>query len=714
MNIHSIPDTARSVIMLLLCCALTVPVLAASDAEFAKLMADARQEFVDQQSPTAKAKPLMCPFMAAVLAGEDPIAAREALAKTFGDVQILSAPFTAPEGPTNPMGVAQGIFPGRVVWDWDPTCCTWDGMASNGAGTWATDDYWWDTDNLNQAKVDQMVANCLVWLTGQPTTTQAWDAIFAYFNMSRGLGSNGYQNGEGIAIKPNMVNCWNWSSGGYDYYDYIPHAHNRSMTSRQVVLALLKQLVNVAGVPQEDISVYIHWNYADFLWDYTHGVFPAVHYWDYRGAYGREQKVEKAGVKMRMSNNAATNTLPTCLTDSKYLINCPALKTHEPAMTGSDADFPTLCAKNHFGSALEGGGSYHPFIEATNAYGRYHILPDLMEHEHQGGKTLLYVIDGTAGGIGHWDSVPLKWFMTPFGTNWPNSILMSLDPCAIDSVGLDFVAFERALHGDPLRGNIDSYLHEASQITNPPSGTVYDPDDNGPPTHSLGVHEHWTDANTKNYTRNLGTGTGIELFTYEPLAGVFSADTPQILPGFNVCLTPDTTSHGSLGRNIQYWWDVDGDGTWDQQGIDLTATATYAGATGLTDVRMLASNAWGETVFYIGTGVVDVIPPVTAGFSAWPTNGQVPLEVTFTDLSANSPQFWFWDFEGSTSTQRNPVITFTQEGIYTVTQVVSNDLGAAGWSTDTEQEVDYIIVVPEPFGGCAAIFALLLWAARKK
>jgi len=46
---------------------------------------------------------------------------------------------------------------------------------------------------------------------------------------------------------------------------------------------------------------------------------------------------------------------------------------------------------------------------------------------------------------------------------------------------------------------------------NPPSGTFYDPEHDGIPLASLGVHEHWNNAVEKKYSRNLGTGQGIEL-----------------------------------------------------------------------------------------------------------------------------------------------------------------------------------------------------------
>ena len=59
----------------------------------------------------------------------------------------------------------------------------------------------------------------------------------------------------------------------------------------------------------------------------------------------------------------------------------------------------------------------------------------------------------------------------------------------------------------------DDYLHEAALIPNPPSQTVYNPYHDGGLTESLGVHEHWNNATSKKYSRNLNplTGQGIEL-----------------------------------------------------------------------------------------------------------------------------------------------------------------------------------------------------------
>ena len=46
---------------------------------------------------------------------------------------------------------------------------------------------------------------------------------------------------------------------------------------------------------------------------------------------------------------------------------------------------------------------------------------------------------------------------------------------------------------------------------NPPSGTFYSPNGDSVRLQSLGVHEHWNNSTDKEYSRNLGTGNGIEL-----------------------------------------------------------------------------------------------------------------------------------------------------------------------------------------------------------
>ncbi|MEJ2616288.1 MAG: T9SS type A sorting domain-containing protein, partial [Ignavibacteriaceae bacterium] len=99
------------------------------------------------------------------------------------------------------------------------------------------------------------------------------------------------------------------------------------------------------------------------------------------------------------------------------------------------------------------------------------------------------------------------WSAAPFNGGPASSLFMSQDIVAIESVLLDFLRSEGAVPA----GTPDNYLHEAAQADNPPSGTVYDPENDGIPLKSLGVHEHWTNSTDNQYSRNLGTGDGIEL-----------------------------------------------------------------------------------------------------------------------------------------------------------------------------------------------------------
>ena len=63
----------------------------------------------------------------------------------------------------------------------------------------------------------------------------------------------------------------------------------------------------------------------------------------------------------------------------------------------------------------------------------------------------------------------------------------------------------------PQMRGADDYLHQAADSTNWPAGIKYDPDSTGVHIFSLGVHEHWNNPVDKQYSRNLGTGNGIEL-----------------------------------------------------------------------------------------------------------------------------------------------------------------------------------------------------------
>jgi hypothetical protein len=77
--------------------------------------------------------------------------------------------------PNEPIGEAKGIFPGRVVWMWDPAAtnsqCT---NTSNENGYIGPgDDAWFMAANNNETVIDSMVIKCLQSLTGKKAMTAA-------------------------------------------------------------------------------------------------------------------------------------------------------------------------------------------------------------------------------------------------------------------------------------------------------------------------------------------------------------------------------------------------------------------------------------------------------------------------------------------------------------------------------------------------------------
>lgn len=401
--------------------------------------------------------------------------------------------FTPSEGANNPMGVAKGIYPGRVVWVRDPDATRWDGVTG----------HWWDDAATDQTAVDNMLSLSLRRLTGAPSDTAAWDALFRYFNSTHGRGSAGYQSGEKIAIK---INCNNTSNYG--------DTDNQADASPHSVLALLRQLVHQAGVPQTMITVYEAPKTSpsrvipDRIFNKCRAEFPNVIYADCTGAGGHTPIAWQANAISYSVANDCGRDIPTCVTEATYLVNMALLKGHSTAGI-------TLTAKNHYGSI---NAREHTYIRSRDAgMGAYNPFVDLIGHPHLGGKTLLFMIDGLYGvrsvndGVdtyGRWNNL--------FGGHWSASYFVSCDPVAIDSVGLDFL---RAEYGSSLGGgasaNCDNYLHEAALADNPPSGTYYINQLNGQRLPSLGVHEHWNNAVEKLYSRNLGGTNGIELVRVE-------------------------------------------------------------------------------------------------------------------------------------------------------------------------------------------------------
>jgi len=404
--------------------------------------------------------------------------------------------------PNAPIGVAKGIHPGRVVWVHDPEATDWEGPG---------DGHWWQPTHTSQPAVDRMLSRAIRSLTGETTDAAAWDRLFRHFNRTHGKGDVGYRPGEKVVVKVNFVGLiWRWNSANPDTYA-LENRIDYMNTSPQMIRAVLRQLVNTVGVREADVTIGDTLAlFANEYYGPLHDEFPDVRYLDHQGKLGRTG-ARPSSVPFYWScrpEGCLQDYVPVAYAEADYLVNLANLKSH--GATGV-----TLCAKNHFGSLVrwpvqEGYYDMHTGCFAEGM-GKYREQVDLLGHAHVGAKTVLYLIDGLYPGRHPIDKAPLKWHSAPFDGDWASSLLASQDPVAIDSVAFDFLWAEWDDH--PHKLGAEDYLHEAARADDPPSGTFYDP--NHPKgvarLVSLGVHEHWNNPVDRQYSRNLGTGQGIEL-----------------------------------------------------------------------------------------------------------------------------------------------------------------------------------------------------------
>jgi len=444
-----------------------------------------------------------------------------------------------------PIGVARGVFPGRVVWDRNPDA------TNEHCGNSSFGDAYYLPKNTSMAVVNGMVRGSLLNLTGRSTIRGAWDTLFVHFNMQQGKGAIGYQDGEKIFIKTNGVGSTVVDSSNHSITDLTSYVEAR--TSPQPVLALLRGLIDDCGIPQENISVGDpQRDIQNEYWDLWHTEFPNVRYICHKGGQGRTFAGKGTTPSVFFSDRGAVlrsgswsdmsvgypvyqDTLYTVIEEADYLIYVGALKVHERAGM-------TLIGKLDFGSHIRGNamhmhmGLVNPdgFSPAGNknsrfGYNKYRVLVDLMAHKNLGGNAMLYVVDGLWGGAGA-NLKPVKFKMAPFNNDWPSSILISQDPIALESVCYDILKAEftadKHVETYPQMVGVDDHLHQAADSAAWPAGVRYDPENDGTLIGSLGVHEHWNNAAAMEYSRNLGTGNGIELFTLKTTVQVAEAGVP--------------------------------------------------------------------------------------------------------------------------------------------------------------------------------------------
>ena len=210
---------------------------------------------------------------------------------------------TISETSNAPIGVGHGIFPGRVVWVFDPEVAKWDG----------SDKYWWEETSTSQVETDKMFAGMITSLTGKKSEKSAWDALFRNFNETKNRSKNGYTPNEKIAVKINQNNTRS-------------HADTTGLNaSPQLVYALIRSLTTEAGVPQKNITIFDASRFIpDNIFNKCHKDFPEVLFVDNEGGNGRIKStyVERA-IPYSVDNGKLATGLASCAVEADYLMNMP-------------------------------------------------------------------------------------------------------------------------------------------------------------------------------------------------------------------------------------------------------------------------------------------------------------------------------------------------------------------------------------------------------
>ena len=139
------------------------------------------------------------------------------------------------------------------------------------------------------------------------------------------------------------------------------------------------------------------------------------------------------------------------------------------------------------------------------------------------------------------------------------------------------------------------------------------------------------------------------------------------LSDFNFSGDPTVTFNDISANNpLNWYWDFnDGFSSTEQNPIhNFTANGAYL-------VCLTAGNIEGENTSCQTVIIENNINTPIADFNY---SGD-PI-VSFNDLSANTPDTWFWDFgDGITTTEQNPIHHFTDNGIYNVCLTAENIAG---------------------------------------
>ena len=149
---------------------------------------------------------------------------------------------------------------------------------------------------------------------------------------------------------------------------------------------------------------------------------------------------------------------------------------------------------------------------------------------------------------------------------------------------------------------------------------------------------------------------------------------------FDASKSHDDRDPKRAGKIVSYHWDLDGDGTFEQETTCPTVKHSYP-EDGSYKVRLQVTDDSGATALSNQVTIIVHNRPPCASFTFSPNTPTDADEVVFKDASTDADgtvSSWKWSFgDGTVSTAKDPHHTFPDDGTYDVSLIVTDDDGAA-------------------------------------
>jgi len=288
--------------------------------------------------------------------------------------------------------------------------------------------------------------------------------------------------------------------------------------------------------------------------------------------------------------------------------------------------------------------------------------------------------DGTMGGVG--DRNPVHTYnavgtynvtLTVFNTGAPEgrSITKTSYITVVRTPVADFTA-------DPTSGNAPLLVQFTDTSMGNPTGWLWNFGDGSISTQQNPYHLY-TKPGVYSVTLSVRNSAGSNSITKEGLITVRALPTADFSANRTSGVAPlaVTFTDGSSGSPTTWAWNF-GDGN---TSTDQNPTHVYS-TPGVYTVSLTAANDVGSDT-KTRTGYITVGEGLLASFTYTTSNPEnlAPLTVAFRDTSGDSPAAWVWNFgDGTLTTERNPIHTFTKAGNYTVILTVSDTFRSSSTS----------------------------------